>query len=101
MRGLWVIQSWHLSHPDMLQLERMQSQRLYKGPRDILATNVMRETYLTQKRLMRNLKSTDGHVIIRVYPGGNEYQVFVTESKDESDGVVWMSDRYQSGIDSQ
>ena len=94
---VWVIQSWHLSHPDMLQLERMQSQRLYKGPRDILATNVMRETYLTQKRLMRNLKSLEGHIIIRVYPGGNEYQVFVTDNKDESDKVIWMSDVYAAG----
>jgi hypothetical protein len=75
----------------------MQSQRLYKGPRDILATNVMRETYLTQKRLMRNLKSLEGHIIIRVYPGGNEYQVFVTDNKDESDKVIWMSDVYAAG----
>jgi len=95
---VWVIQSWHLSHPDMLQLERMQSQRLYKGPRDILATNIMRETYLTQKRLMRNLKSIEGHVIIRVYPGGQEYQVFVTDNKDENDTIVWMSDKYLSGV---
>lgn len=94
---VWIIQSWHLSHPDMLQLERMQSQRLYKGPRDIFATNIMRETYLTQKRLMRNLKSIEGHVIIRVYPGGKEYQVFVTDNKDENDTIVWMSDRYLSG----
>jgi len=97
---VWVIQSWHLSHPDMLQLERMQSQRLYKGPRDILATNIMRETYLTQKRLMKNLKSTEGHVIVRVYPGGREYQVFVTECKDESDTVLWMSGRYPAGAQS-
>jgi beta-lactamase superfamily II metal-dependent hydrolase len=94
---VWVIQSWHLSHPDMLQLERMQSQRLYKGPRDILATNIMRETYLTQKRLMKNLKSTEGHVVIRVYPGGREYQVFVTECNDESDTILWMSERYAAG----
>jgi beta-lactamase superfamily II metal-dependent hydrolase len=95
---VWVIQSWHLSHPDMLQLERMQSQRLYKGPRDIVATNIMRETFLTQKRLMRNLKSTEGHVIIRIYPGGHDYQVFVTENKDESDKILWMSDKYKSGL---
>ena len=98
---VWVIQSWHLAHPDMLQLERMQSQRLYKGPRDIVATNIMRATYLTQKRLMKNLKSTEGHVIVRVYPDGREYQVFVTECQDESDTVLWMSDRYLSGAQSQ
>ena len=97
---VWVIQTWHLSHPDMLQLERMQSQRLYTGPRDILATNVMRETYLTQKRLMKNLRSTEGHIVIRVYPGGREYQVFVTDCKDESDTVLWMSDRYVAGAKS-
>jgi hypothetical protein len=76
----------------------MQSQRLYKGPRDIVATNIMQETFLTQKRLMRNLKSTEGHVIIRIYPGGHDYQVFVTENKDESDKILWMSDKYKSGI---
>jgi len=40
-------------------------------------------------------------VIVRVYPGGHEYQVFVTECKDESDTILWMSDRYTAGPKSQ
>ena len=83
----WVIPTWHISHPDMLQLERLLSQRLYPGERDIFATSVMRENALANQRLMLRLQSIDGHVITRVAKGGGTFTSVVTANETESDTV--------------
>lgn len=81
----WVIPSWHIAHPDMLQLERMFSERLYPGPREVFATTVMRENLLANGRLTKRMRSHDGHVVVRVPPGGERFYVAVTGNEDESD----------------
>lgn len=83
----WVIPTWHIAHPDMLQLERMLSQRLYPGPREVYATDVMPANRLMNGRLMRQLRSVDGHVIVRVAPGGQSFTVVVTDPSDERDTI--------------
>jgi glyoxylase-like metal-dependent hydrolase (beta-lactamase superfamily II) len=91
----WVIPSWHIAHPDMLQLERMFSERLYPGPRDVFATTVMRENLLANGRLTRRLRSHDGHVVVRVMPGGERFYVAVTDNRSE-DGRVLFSTAAQA-----
>ncbi|MDN4037600.1 hypothetical protein [Massilia sp. YIM B02443] len=83
----WVIPSWHIAHPDMLQLERMFSERLYPGPRAVFATTVMRENLLANGRLTRRMHSHDGHVVVRVPPGGERFYVAVTGNAHERDMV--------------
>lgn len=83
----WVIPSWHIAHPDMLQLERMFSERLYPGPRAVFATTVMRENLLANGRLTRRMHSHDGHVVVRVPPGGERFYVAVTDNATEGDVV--------------
>jgi hypothetical protein len=92
----WVIQAWHLAHPDMLQMERMLSERLYAGPRDIFATNLMRENFLTIERLARRMRSHDGHVVVRVPPGGARFYIAVTDNQDETDRVKLMTGPYDA-----
>lgn len=84
---VWVIPSWHIAHPDMLQLERMFSERLYPGPREVLATTMMRENLLANGRLARRMLSHDGHVVVRVPPGGERFYVAVTDNASEGDIV--------------
>jgi hypothetical protein len=83
----WVIPAWHIAHPDMLQLERMLSQRLYAGPRDLFATNVMPENLRANGRLTKQLASHEGHVVVRVLPGGTAYYVAVLDNASERDTV--------------
>lgn len=90
----WVIQSWHIVHPDMLQLERMFSERLYPGTRAVFATSVMRENLLANGRLTRRLRSHDGHVVVRVPPGGERFYVAVTDNGDERDRVKLVSELF-------
>lgn len=91
---VWVVPSWHLAHPDMLQLERMFSQRLYPGPRDVFATSVMRENLLANGRLTSRMRSHDGHVVVRVAPGGARFYVAVTDNRDEDDRVALVTGPY-------
>lgn len=87
----WVIPSWHISHPDQQQLERMFSERLYPGPREVYATSLMHENFLANRRLTSRLRSSDGHVVIRVAPGGATYSIVVTDNGDELDTIKFVS----------
>jgi hypothetical protein len=88
----WVIPVWHIAHPDMLQMERMLSQRLYPGPREIYATSLMHENDLANRRLTSQLRSSDGHVVVRVAPDGASYTIYVTDNGDENDTVKLASE---------
>lgn len=92
----WIIAGWHAAHPSTDALERMLNPRLYPGPRDVFATGLSPANELTHKWLTDRLAAREGHVIVRVAPGGGGYRVVVTESRDEADRVVstwgpWVS----------
>lgn len=83
----WVIPTWHVVHPDMLQMERMLSQRLYPGPREIYATSLTPANHLANQRLTSQMRSRDGHVVVRVAADGASYRIYVTDNGDENDTV--------------
>jgi beta-lactamase superfamily II metal-dependent hydrolase len=84
----WIIPAWHVAHPSSDALERMLSQRLYFGPRDLFATGLSPANELAHKWLTDRLAAREGHVIVRVEPGGGAYKVLVTDNRDESDRVI-------------
>jgi hypothetical protein len=65
----------------------MLSERLYAGPRDVFVTDLLPATALLNQRFLPKVKSTSGHVVIRVSPGGGDFRVFVTDNNDESDRI--------------
>ncbi len=73
-----VQQSWSSNHPGEEVLHRMISQNTYPGKRDIFATFVHEETVVTYGRwLDENYRSKRGHIVIRVSPGGEEFNVYI------------------------
>jgi hypothetical protein len=88
--------TWHVSHPSLQTLERLFSQRLYRGPREVFATGVSSENALVSERLIKRLSSRSGHLIVRVFPGGANYRVVVTDNADEADRVTAVFGPYQS-----
>jgi beta-lactamase superfamily II metal-dependent hydrolase len=93
---VWLMDVWHVSHPNITTLERLFSQRLYTGPRDVFATALSPENYLVNERLTKRLSSSSGHIVIRVSPGGEDYRVVITSNSDESDRVRTVFGPYQS-----
>ena len=92
----WIIQAWHASHPNLSALERMLSERLYSGPRDIFATGLTSAGELVNKRLTDRFAAKKGHIIVRVAPGGKSFQVVVTDNADENDRVVSVAGPFLS-----
>jgi glyoxylase-like metal-dependent hydrolase (beta-lactamase superfamily II) len=92
----WVLQTWHISHPSPQQLDIMLSEKLHGKAPDVFATNVVNENFRVNARHMRRLRSTDGHVVIRVAPGGANFMIYVTDHQDESDTVKLVAGPYQS-----
>lgn len=93
---VWLIDVWHVSHPSITTLERLFSQRLYSGPRDVFATGLSAANSLVNERLTKRLSASAGHVIVRVAPGGDRYSVVITDNSDESDRVMRVFGPYES-----
>ena len=81
---LWVIPVWSSDHPGHDVLDRMYSTRLYPGPRDVLATNMIEANKIVIGPLLDRLASSQGHIVIRVAPGGATYQVMILDDSAES-----------------
>jgi beta-lactamase superfamily II metal-dependent hydrolase len=77
-----VVGSRAEGHPAVNTYRRMTSTQVWPGERDIFITNVSPATAITTYGI-GNAASTQGHVVIRVSPGGDSYRVFVLDDGDE------------------
>ena len=84
---VWVLPTWHVSHPDLSVLANLFSEELYAGPRLVLATGMAPAALLTTERFSSRLASSEGHVVLRVPRGGREFSVHVVNSLDETGTV--------------
>lgn len=85
----WVISAWHAAHPSIETLERVLSQRLYPGPRDVWATAIHPAAELAMGRLTRQLASRYGNLVCRVGAAGSAWSIAVTDP--ESEAVLHLS----------
>ena len=81
---VWIIPVWSSDHPGHDVLDRMYSTRLYPGPRDVFATNMIEANKIVIGPLVDRLASSQGHIVIRVAPGGATYQVIILDDSAET-----------------
>jgi beta-lactamase superfamily II metal-dependent hydrolase len=93
---VWVLQSWHASHPALSTLANLYSQELYQGPRDVFCLGLHPAAGLACGRFSDQFKSREGHVLVRVAPGGHSFQVIVVSDGDESGHVQAVFGPYSS-----
>lgn len=79
-----IIQNWCAQQPDFAVLRRMQSTKTYPGSRDVFTTNMMEETRIVAGTAVDKLKGAQGHVVIRVNPGGADYHVYILDDTEEN-----------------
>jgi len=79
-----ILQTWAPSHPASVVLSRMQSTSIYPGPRNIFATNIMKETKVVIGDALDRLKSQQGHIVVRVNPGGDDFMIYILDDLTES-----------------
>jgi hypothetical protein len=92
----WVIPVWSSDHPGHDVLDRMYSTRLYAGPRDVFATNMLEANRLVIGPLLDRLLSAQGHIVVRVAPGGASYQVIILDDAGETYAVKAVHGPYES-----
>lgn len=104
-----ILSVYAASHPSPDVMRRLMSEKSYFGPRDIFLTNGLWEgrkqnmidlfgekeyDWLTSQ--MGETASSQGHVAIRVGPGGESYKIFVLDDSDENYRIVSVHGKYEA-----
>lgn len=79
-----IIQSWVVNHPAPSTLDRLLSQKLYPGPRDVFSTNLMECTKTFIGGASKKIIPEHGHIVVRVEPRGDKFSVFVLDDSNQS-----------------
>ncbi len=90
---VWTLSVWDSGHPTIRVWQRLQSSRVYPGPRDVFATDLHPATRLVVGGIER-LASDHGHIVLRVSPGGNDYRVVIVDDTSESHHVTKVAGPY-------
>ena len=77
-----IVSVWSSDHPGNSVLRRLLNQRIYPGPRDIFATNMLEPNYQVIGPRLDQLKSAQGHIVVRVDPEGASYKVIILDDSD-------------------
>jgi len=94
---VWIEQVWTADHPGHEVLIRATSPHLYKGERDLFATNMMEANELVIGPLVaQSYKSRQGHIVVRVLPGGKSYYVIILDDSREDMPVKQVFGPYTS-----
>lgn len=104
-----ILSTYAASQPGPDLLRRLLSERIFPGPRDVFITNGIwpgrrehivklygeAETAWLIERL-GEAASAQGHVVVRVDPGGSSYRVIVLDDSDDRDRVLSVHGPYRS-----
>jgi hypothetical protein len=92
-----VQENWLSPQPGEEVVTRMASKGLYPGPRDVFSTGMSPESRIVIGPIMDSLyKSYGGHVVVRVAPGGDQYEVYVLNDADKRREIVARFGPYPS-----
>ncbi|MBR6932822.1 MAG: hypothetical protein IKH49_05920, partial [Bacteroidales bacterium] len=80
-----VSQSFYSHQPDVPVLEtNIYSDKAYTGDKSLYFTNIHPYTLEVMPSLAEKAASLSGHVVIRVAPGGKEFEAYVLDDTDDS-----------------
>lgn len=94
---VYIHQNWSSDQPGHDVLSRLTSQHLYPGPRDLFCTYMNEANRIViGPALDRAYKSMYGHIVVRVAPGGDSYQVIILDDTTTDRLVTSIHGPYQS-----
>ena len=80
-----VSQSFYSHQPDVPVLEtNIYSDKAYSGEKSLYFNNIHPYTLEVMPSLAEKAASLSGHIVIRVAPGGKEFEVYVLDDTDDS-----------------
>jgi len=80
---VWILPVWDSAHPTPAVYNRLRSPRSYAGSRDLFMTNMHPANRIVTPALDQ-VASHQGHILIRVDPGGNSYRVIILDDTGET-----------------
>ena len=92
----YIIPAWHVTQPASAPLERLLGAWPGVPHRDVFAIEMLPANRQINARWIQQMKSTSGHVVVRVAPGGSTYRIFVVDSTVENGSVIRMCGPYSS-----
>lgn len=81
---VFIIQASNALHPEHSTLYRMLAKQIYTGHRDVFSTNMLPATRIVIGELTKQMKSTQGHIVVRVLPEGDEFNIYILDDSDTS-----------------
>jgi Metallo-beta-lactamase superfamily len=90
-----VIPAWHASHPDHGVLRRLLSARIYT-PADLFTTTFLDAPRAVMSYLREPFRSAEGHIVIRVEPGGRSYRVYILDDRSPTHPITGVFGPYTS-----
>jgi len=86
---VWIGQSWTSNHPGEEVLRRITSPDIYPGERDLF-TNFLSpaNNLVLGKRGIGSFKAVSGHIVIRVKPHGDEYDIYVLNDRTQKKEIL-------------
>lgn len=91
-----IIPIWSATQPDRRVLRRFLFPDAYSGPRDVFLTALTEPTRILFSDWTPKLKALEGHIVVRVEPGGNRYRVYVLDNTNESYNVLKVEGPYEA-----
>ncbi len=96
---VWIGQTWSSDHPGHEVLARMTNTYIYPDQRDLFATNMLdANRYVIGPLIDRSYKSQQGHILVRVLPGGKTYYVIILDDMNPALTVKSVFGPYTSKI---
>ena len=84
---VFIVQAWDSAHPTIQPLYNMLSRELYPEPRAVFTTAIKDENVIATRDLAK-ASSLNGHVVVRVAKGSDQFHIEILGNSDESDTVV-------------
>lgn len=90
-----IIPIWDYYHPEPAPAKRLFDKSFYPDDRLIFAAGMVPSN---RARLGAEgaLIKPDGHVVVRVYPNGNEFQIFVLNDRSTEYEIIYKTDLMKS-----
>lgn len=95
--AVWIGQTWSADHPGHEVLIRLTNSNIVKMPGDLFCTNMLEANRLViGPSIDRLYKSQQGHIVIRVLPGGKMYYIIILDDSTPKAPVKSVHGPYYS-----
>jgi len=76
---VFIVPAWASVHPDSVVLKRILTENERTSPPYVFSTSLLKDNKEMNKALWPKVTSKEGHILIRVQPGGRLFNVFVLD----------------------